>query len=68
MEKTVGINWRMENFFESKYTFNRLLTNMVRSPTFNFKKYGLKRITSTNDISFNCIEWTNDWIGHLKSS
>ena len=68
MEKTGETNWRMENFFESKDTFIRLLSNMIRIPTFKFKKYGLKRITSTNDISFNCTEWKKDWIGHLKSS
>ena len=68
MEKTGGINWRMEIFSESKDTFNRLLTNLIRIPTFKFRKYGLKRITSTNEVSFNCNEWTKDWIGHLKSS
>ena len=67
MEETVGINWRMENFFYCKDTFNRLLSIMIRIPTSNSKKYGLKRLTSTNEISFNCTEWKKDGIGHLKS-
>ena len=68
MEKTREINWRMEKFFESKDTFNRFLSIMIRLPTFKSEKYGLKRITSTNDISFNCNEWKKDWTGHPKSS
>ena len=68
MEKTGEINWRMENFFEIKDTFNRLLSNMIRIPNLKSKKHGLKRITSTNDISFIFTEWKKDWIGHLKSS
>ena len=68
MEKTREINWRMENFFESKDTFNRFLSIMIRIPTFKSKNYGLKRLTSTNEIPFNCTEWKKDGIGHLKSS
>ena len=57
MEETGEINWRMEKIFESKDTFNRLLSNMIRSPTFKFKKYGLKRKTDTNDNFSNCTVW-----------
>ena len=57
MEETGEINWRMEKIFESKDTFNRLLSNMIRIPTFKFKNYGLKRKTDTNDISSNCTLW-----------
>ena len=38
MEETGEIDWRMEKIFESKDTFNRLLSNMIRVPTFKFKK------------------------------
>ena len=68
MEKTGEINWRMENFLESKDTFNRLLSNMIRIPTFKYKNYGLKRRKDTNDTSSNCTDWKKDWIGHLKNS
>ena len=68
MEKTGEINWRMENLFASQDTFNRLLSNMIRILTFKSKKYGLKRKTNTIELSSNCTERKNDWMGHLKTS
>ena len=57
MQKTSKINRGFKKDFESKDTINRLLAKRLQIPYSDFKNYGLKRITFTNDITCTCAKW-----------
>ena len=68
MQKLGQINRRLEKNFETKDTINWFSAKKIRISSSKFRRYGLKRIANTKDISSASKIWKKEKTGHLNFS